>query len=403
MTEQEVNDFMHRFLDDDLSEDEAELLLEHLRQSPASEAMFNRLVQLNDDLQQLPKVTPPVSIVDSIIPQLEREGLWDRPIVAEDEEDRSGNVFALGAGTARSRMRGALKWFSGVAVAGIALTVFVTTFMNGDNTNHSADDSALFNAEQSLSGSSSSSNANQVTITSAQDSGTDAEMPAEEPGEAIAEEDDTAFSFDASAIFPDSNRSSSSFTADVPPAKDEAKSMEMRIAESPSSNAKDKAVADQPQTQQLEKAAGPEETAESTQSADPVAPAEPAGLDEAGAADADAAEPEWQMNDQMGLAIAGDEPRTMTIAEIEASNPNAYGSPDQSLVATVTAVEGGHQIVVSDLSGAEQYRSRTYLGEVVSLVWFSDSKRLMLEMSSDGATRQVMIDVANRSDSGLTE
>jgi hypothetical protein len=90
---QEVMELMQRYADRDLNHDEAATMTAHLHQCPVCEVLFERLVALSNDLEQLPKVVPPFSIVDSIMPRLEqvdrnadavsadplpRPGLWNR-------------------------------------------------------------------------------------------------------------------------------------------------------------------------------------------------------------------------------------------------------------------------------------------------------------------------------------
>jgi len=144
LNNQEVNELMHRYLDDDLSGDEAALLEEHLRHFPANSAMFERLKQLNSDLEQLPKVTPPISIVDTILPRLEREGLWNEESVPSTEpnglqSDHPAGVIVPRVGKSR-RFGTAYRWFGGAVAAGIALTLFITTLGPGTTTNDSANE-----------------------------------------------------------------------------------------------------------------------------------------------------------------------------------------------------------------------------------------------------------------------
>ena len=72
MKSQEVMELMNRYLDGDLDERELERLERHLQQSPEAVAMFERLKRLHHQLEQLPMVTPPTSIVDAILPKLEQ-------------------------------------------------------------------------------------------------------------------------------------------------------------------------------------------------------------------------------------------------------------------------------------------------------------------------------------------
>ncbi len=64
-------EYMQRYLDNDLTEEEYVRLMEHLQNDPVNSELFERMKKLSDDLARLPKVTPPYSIVDSIIPKLE--------------------------------------------------------------------------------------------------------------------------------------------------------------------------------------------------------------------------------------------------------------------------------------------------------------------------------------------
>lgn len=121
MKVQEVNEYMHRFLDGDLSESEMKELKAHLDESPASAAMFERLKRLNEDLAQLPKVTPPISIVDTILPRLQREAQAMPQEQDQSIRSRAGN-----------RWRQAYAWFGGAAAAVLAITVFISTQLPGD-------------------------------------------------------------------------------------------------------------------------------------------------------------------------------------------------------------------------------------------------------------------------------
>lgn len=69
---QEVMEFMQRQLDDDLEVSEKEVLMNHTRHCPDCAAMFERLKQLSSELNSLPKVIPSYSLVDAIMPELER-------------------------------------------------------------------------------------------------------------------------------------------------------------------------------------------------------------------------------------------------------------------------------------------------------------------------------------------
>jgi hypothetical protein len=67
---QEVIELMQRFLDRDLDETEYRRMLAHLNDCPECTELFERLVNVSHELELLPKVTPPYSLVDAIMPKL---------------------------------------------------------------------------------------------------------------------------------------------------------------------------------------------------------------------------------------------------------------------------------------------------------------------------------------------
>jgi anti-sigma factor RsiW len=67
--EQRMDD-MQRFVDNDLTYAEQENLMAHIKQCPDCAASFEQLQRLSAELSLLPMVTPPFSIVDSIMPKL---------------------------------------------------------------------------------------------------------------------------------------------------------------------------------------------------------------------------------------------------------------------------------------------------------------------------------------------
>ena len=67
---QEVMMYMQRQLDGDLAPKEEDELHAHLMHCLDCAQMFERLQALSDELSQLPKVMPPFSLVDAIMPQL---------------------------------------------------------------------------------------------------------------------------------------------------------------------------------------------------------------------------------------------------------------------------------------------------------------------------------------------
>ncbi|WP_211745521.1 zf-HC2 domain-containing protein [Paenibacillus sp. Marseille-Q4541] len=68
---QEVVERMHRYIDHDLNEQEKEQLLAHVKTCKSCSEKFEILKKLSHDLEKLPDVSPPFSLVDRIMPQLD--------------------------------------------------------------------------------------------------------------------------------------------------------------------------------------------------------------------------------------------------------------------------------------------------------------------------------------------
>jgi hypothetical protein len=69
---QEVMELMQRYIDGDLDEQETSLMMDHVGRCPDCAAMLDRLKRLSSELEQLPRVMPRYSLVDAILPELER-------------------------------------------------------------------------------------------------------------------------------------------------------------------------------------------------------------------------------------------------------------------------------------------------------------------------------------------
>lgn len=67
---QEVMELIQRHVDHDLNERETSLMHDHVGQCPDCKALLNRLVLLSQGLEQLPRVEPPYSLVDALLPKL---------------------------------------------------------------------------------------------------------------------------------------------------------------------------------------------------------------------------------------------------------------------------------------------------------------------------------------------
>lgn len=67
----EAVEWMHRYLDHDLNEEESFLLFEHIRNCEECAETFALLNKLSAQLEELPKVVPNYNLVDAILPQLD--------------------------------------------------------------------------------------------------------------------------------------------------------------------------------------------------------------------------------------------------------------------------------------------------------------------------------------------
>lgn len=85
---EEVIHLMHRQLDNDLTVEEEEHLLSHLSSCTDCQVQFEQLKQLSFQLESLPQVSPPHSIVDSILPQLEEISLNNGEIMGPSSSRR---------------------------------------------------------------------------------------------------------------------------------------------------------------------------------------------------------------------------------------------------------------------------------------------------------------------------
>ncbi|MCR8631463.1 anti-sigma factor family protein [Paenibacillus radicis (ex Xue et al. 2023)] len=135
---QEVIELMQRYLDQDLDEMEYNQMLGHMQQCSECTELFQRLVALSHELEQLPKVTPAYSLVDAIMPKLQLidmgmpvddvplSGHAAAPIAADAklEDDNKSDTELV---SWRKRMRGLVstRIVGGVVAAGLVLGFFV--------------------------------------------------------------------------------------------------------------------------------------------------------------------------------------------------------------------------------------------------------------------------------------
>lgn len=144
MNNQEVMELMHRYLDGDLDDRELERLESRLQQDPESAVLFERLKRLHHDLEQLPKVAPPSSIVDAILPKLEQAGAGEpAPDIVRPSR------------VARTERRARPGKRAGGAIAAAVLVLAVALpsgihLMNRNAAGETAGDAAAFEREVAL-------------------------------------------------------------------------------------------------------------------------------------------------------------------------------------------------------------------------------------------------------------
>jgi hypothetical protein len=119
---EEVMELMQRDMDGDLSAEEKKLLNEHVQTCPDCADMLEKLRRLSNELEQLPRVVPKISLVDAILPQLEQLSPEPKPDPADsgDETARPGLPPRRRARTARPG-RTLLTRVSGVVALGVVI------------------------------------------------------------------------------------------------------------------------------------------------------------------------------------------------------------------------------------------------------------------------------------------
>lgn len=135
---QEVMMYMQRQLDGDLAPKEENELHAHLMHCLDCAQMFERLQALSNELSQLPKVTPPFSLVDAIMPQLleldkqNEMPITDNVVVFPSKVARVELEEDMPKLTGLSRFREQFSWkvASGVVAAGLIIGFFAFNMQN---------------------------------------------------------------------------------------------------------------------------------------------------------------------------------------------------------------------------------------------------------------------------------
>lgn len=116
---QEVMELMQRHIDGDLDQQETSDMMNHVDQCRECSEMLERLTRLSHELEQLPHVLPRYSLVDAIMPEL------DRLHTAQEVETAEASR-PLPLRSSRSSTRG-FRWMGGVVAASLAIGFLLFT------------------------------------------------------------------------------------------------------------------------------------------------------------------------------------------------------------------------------------------------------------------------------------
>mgnify|MGYP000507022338 CR=1 FL=1 len=130
----EEMELMQRYLDHDLLDAEQSTLFAHLECCPECTVMLEKLQRLSDDLANLPKVFPSVSLVDLILPQLEQMAALPAPTPAIDTAIAT-QIPSIADFHPRKRLF-TWKWVSGITAAAILFGIF---YLNQDDLGFNGD------------------------------------------------------------------------------------------------------------------------------------------------------------------------------------------------------------------------------------------------------------------------
>ncbi|AIQ14010.1 anti-sigma factor [Paenibacillus durus] len=124
----EVMEWMHRYLDHDLSRDESLEMFRHIDGCPSCAELFERLNALSSELEQLPDVSPPFSLVDSILPQLEAIDREKAAAAAPSTAETDSPRMSRKASRAKARQNSSLAGRFGIGAAAAAVIFGIAIF-----------------------------------------------------------------------------------------------------------------------------------------------------------------------------------------------------------------------------------------------------------------------------------
>lgn len=362
---QEVMEYMQRYLDKDLKEAEIEYLNEHLKGCSECCDMFERLKQLSDELVLLPKVTPPISLVDSILPQLEHMDQIQADMSAKDNMIR--NHRPVTAAIADRPIPTWKQWFGkhfsypivgGVVALGIAFGIFVMSQPPSTN---------LQNADGLLSKHVAEEGA---SVDRAADSKAKSDANAAAP---LASSDDSAkeIAHDTAAA----NQEQAPATAEKP------------LADSPQERA---SAADHPVTDATSNDLSDREEVQQPDNEPENAADEPMPADRRISASED---DDTQENPDLQYSLK--------MAPLSAPAPEQSVRSNQGLlVAEVVTLEAGRmQVVIKNESNEQIFASTEYEAEqITNIQWSEEDNQLEFDMIHGETQNHILIDVEKKSE-----
>lgn len=143
MTDDELWEWMQRDLDKDLTPEEQQVLYTILAKEPLLQQKYKRLQQVSQRLAELPPVTPPFSIVDSILPQLESaaatpaaKAVGSRETLPAAEVKRVSSAQSAGS---REQSR-VFVWFARLGSVAVAASLFIGVLVINDDMHRQEED-----------------------------------------------------------------------------------------------------------------------------------------------------------------------------------------------------------------------------------------------------------------------
>lgn len=134
MKREVAEEWMNRYLDGDLSEEDADILFRHIDNNPDDADTFRIMSALSLQLEKLPDVKPKFSLVDSILPTLDDIDAERRAEIASDIGIMEPQHEKQDEFTERRRQRSSwrdrlpVRTIGGLVAAGVILGVSIATY-----------------------------------------------------------------------------------------------------------------------------------------------------------------------------------------------------------------------------------------------------------------------------------